>query len=328
MRKALIVGIDHYAHLTPLYGCVRDASELKSVLERHADEHETVNFAHPRLMTGTGPTDLITRTDLKEATRELFESHVDIALFYFAGHGHIEETGGYLCAGDCKSGDDGFPLVELMKLVSKSKARNNVIILDSCHSGIAGDKLETDHVAEIHEGTTILTASTANQYAREDSAGGLFTALLLDALRGAAANLVGDVTPGSVYAHIDQSLGPWAQRPVFKTNVKTFVSLRRAKPPISLAQLRNLATLFPEKGVKFKLDPSYEPERPAKQEEDLPPPDAAKTAIFGVLQAYARVNLVRPVDAPHMWHAAMWSKSCELTALGEHYRALVAKNLI
>jgi len=41
----------------------------------------------------------------------------------------------------------------------------------------------------------------------------------VDALGGAAANLVGDVTPGSVYAHIDQSLGPWAQRPVFKTNV-------------------------------------------------------------------------------------------------------------
>ena len=46
---------------------------------------------------------------------------------------------------------------------------------------------------------------------------------------------VGDITPGSVYAHIDQSLGPWAQRPVFKTNVKTFVSLRKTEPPIALA---------------------------------------------------------------------------------------------
>jgi len=38
--------------------------------------------------------------------------------------------------------------------------------------------------------------------------GGVFTGLLVDALSGGAANLVGDVTPGSVYAHIDQSLGP------------------------------------------------------------------------------------------------------------------------
>ena len=39
---------------------------------------------------------------------------------------------------------------------------------------------------------------------------GVFTTLFVDALGGAAANLIGDVTPGSVYAHIDQSLGPWA----------------------------------------------------------------------------------------------------------------------
>jgi len=37
MRKALIVGIDHYAHVTPLSGCVNDAHAVKAVLERHAD---------------------------------------------------------------------------------------------------------------------------------------------------------------------------------------------------------------------------------------------------------------------------------------------------
>jgi hypothetical protein len=150
-------------------------------------------------------------------------------------------------------------------------------------------------------------------------------------LNGAAANLVGDVTPGSVYAHIDQSLGPWGgQRPVFKTNVKSFVSLRKAAPPIALAELLQLATHFPQPGYKFQLDPSFEKERSKEQREDLniPAPDPAKTAVFTVLQNYVRVNLVRPVDAPHMWHAAMESKSCELTVLGEHYRTLVAENLI
>lgn len=48
-------------------------------------------------------------------------------------------------------------------------------------------------------------------------------------------------------------------------------------------------------------------------------------AVFAVLQKYVKVNLVRPFGAPHMWHAAMQSKSCELTVLGEHYRNLVAK---
>jgi hypothetical protein len=34
------------------------------------------------------------------------------------------------------------------------------------------------------------------------------------------------------------------------------------------------------------------------------------------------------VGAPHMWHAAMQSKSCQLTVLGEHYRKLVANGLL
>lgn len=57
-------------------------------------------------------------------------------------------------------------------------------------------------------------------------------------------------------------------------------------------------------------------------------PDPANTEIFAVLQGYVKVNLVRPVGAPHMWHAAMDSQSCELTVLGEHYRRLVAEKLI
>lgn len=187
-------------------------------------------------------------------------------------------------------------------------------------------------LAEISDGVTILTASTANQYAYETPGGGsgVFTNLFVDALNGAAANLVGDITPGSVYAHIDQSLGPWAQRPVFKTNVKTFVSLRRTEPPIALADLQALTKHFPTPDHNLRLDPSFEPERSAEQLNDatIPPPDPANTATFAVLQKYVKVNLARPVDAPHMWHAAMQAKSCELTVLGQHYWSLVDKGLI
>lgn len=332
MRKALIVGIDHYKHIKGLKGCVNDAHAVKSVIERNADG--TVNFVTPRLITGAGPDDIIERHELKEAVRELFADDSDVALFYFAGHGFIEDTGGYLCAGDCKTGDDGLSLDEVMTLAKGSPAKNKVIILDSCHGGIAGDKPALKGMAEIPSGLTILTASTADQYAMEKqdgTPGGVFTGLMIDALQGAAANLVGDVTPGSVYAHIDQSLGPWAgQRPIFKTNVKSFVSLRKAAAPIPLSDLQSLATLFPYEGYNFPLDPSYEPERSEEQKHDksIPPPDPEKNAIFAVLQRLVKVNLVRPVGETHMWHAAWYSKSCELTVLGEHYRRLVEAEMI
>jgi Caspase domain len=220
----------------------------------------------------------------------------------------------------------------LMELARRSRARNKLIVLDSCHSGIAGDKSAVPGMSEIHEGMTILTASTAEQYAMEIPGGGagVFTTLFVDALGGAAANLLGEVTPGSVYAHIDQSLGPFAQRPIFKTNVKTFVSLRKTTPPIPLADLQELPKHFPQPGFIFNLDPSYEPERSEEQLKDasIPSPDPIHTKVFATLQRYVKVNLVRPIGASHMWHAAMNSKSCELTVLGEHYRSLVARGLL
>ena len=328
MRKALIVGIDYYDKVSPLYGCVNDSFAVKSMLERHADG--SVNFG-VRHFTGTGPKDTVSRDELWSAIEELFAGDGEVSLLYFAGHGHIEATGGYLCSSDVKTGNDGVSLAEIMTMANNSRIANRVIILDSCHSGVAGGSALQQKVAEISEGVTILTASTDEQYANEENGAGVFTTLLVNALGGAAANLVGEVTPGGVYAHVDQSLGPWAQRPVFKTNVKRFVSLRKVRPPLELVELRRISEFFPSAGYQMQLDPTYEPERYdawATDPQGIPAPDPERNAIFAILQKYNRVGLLVPEGAPHMWHAAMESKTIRLTALGEHYRRLAAKGLI
>ncbi len=317
MRKALVIGIDYYQHVPSLFGCVNDAHAVQAVLERHANGKP--NFG-VQLMTATGGETALSRPDIKDEVARLFADKHDIALLYFAGHGHVESTGGYLCASDCKRGDDGLALGEVLTMANDSPSQNKIIVLDSCHSGVAGTPAGRQ-AAEINEGMTILTASTKDQYASEENGSGVFTALFVDAMRGAAANLVGDVTPGSVYAHIDQSLGPWQQRPVFKTNVTRFVSLREVAAPVDLAELQQMTALFPSVGFDFKLDPSFEPEMRGRPD-GAPPPDPQNVAKFKILQKYNRVNLVVPVDAPHMWNAAIESKSCKLTALGEHYRRL------
>jgi hypothetical protein len=324
MRKGLIVGIDYYEHVSPLYGCVNDAHNVKSVLERNSDG--TVNFG-TKILTGNGPGDIVTRAALRDNIQELFTGECETALFYFAGHGHIETTGGYLIASDTKRCDEGIPLTEVITFADKSSARNRIIVLDSCHSGIAATSPSAPSTAELKEGTTILTASTAEQYASEKNNAGVFTTLFVDALNGAAGNLVGDVTPGSIYAHIDQSLGPWDQRPVFKTNVKSFVSLRKVQPPITLNELQRISKFFPSSGYEFPLDPTFEPERQGV-DTSIAPPNPVNTEKFAILQKYNRVGLVVPINAPHMWHAAMGGKSCKLTVLGEHYRRLVAQGRI
>ena len=325
MRRALVVGIDYYQEIASLNGCVNDAWSVKEMLDRNADG--SVNFGC-KLIVGSSPEEVVTRTHLKESVNELFAGDGEVAMFYFAGHGYIEETGGYLCAGDCCTGDDGLSLVEVMTLANRSRISNRVVVLDSCYSGIAGNHPTHETTAELTDGLTILTASTAEQYASEASGSGAFTALFVDGLNGAAANLVGDVTPGSAYAHVDQSLGPWSQRPVFKTNVKSFVSLRKATPPIDLKDLRRISEFFPEPGHEFQLDPSYEPERSESCQPNIPPPDPEKNVVFSILQKYNRVNLLVPIDAPHMWHAAMQSKTVRLTVLGKHYRRLAAQGML
>ena len=323
-RLALIVGIDYYECTDCLHGCVNDAYSVKSILERNGDG--SVNF-DCKIMVSTGTGQDVSRGDLKDAVETLFSKDTQIALFYFAGHGHIDATGGFLLGSDAKRADAGLSLTDIMTFATKSPAKNKVIILDSCHSGFAGDSPIQEDTSILKAGMTILTASGKDEYATEENGSGVFTSLLVDALSGGAANLVGEITPGGVYAHIDQSLGGWGQRPVFKTNVKEFISLRKVPPVISLEDLRLIAKYFPDAGYEFPLDPTYEPEMVGRSE-GMPMPVAKNTVVFSKLQKFNRLNLLIPVGAPHMWHAAMQSKGCKLTVLGEHYRKLVVKGLI
>lgn len=324
MKIALIIGIDYYENGSSLYGCVNDAHSVKSILERH--DGGSVNF-DCKLITASSERDKVNRGELKDNIEQLFKTEAEVALFYFAGHGHIEDTGGYLLGSDAKRGDEGVSLAEILIFANNSPATNKIIVLDSCHSGIAGSTPSGEQLATLSDGLTILTASTKEQYATEENGSGVFTNLFVDALSGSAANLTGDITPGSIYAHIDQSLGAWEQRPVFKTNVKQFVSLREVTPPIALDDLRKIINFFPKPGHEFDLDPTYEPELKGR-DDNMPPPNEDNTRVFALLQKYNRLNLLIPIDAPHMWNAAMESKSCRLTALGEHYRRLVSKDRI
>ena len=254
MRKALVVGIDHYENVSQLHGCVNDAFAVKNVLERHGDG--SPNFG-VNTIVASGAASKIERRQLKDVVIELFKDDADIALFYFSGHGYIESTGGYLITSECSDGDDGFSMDELLTIANGSRAKNKIIILDCCHSGVAGNPSSTEDKSFLSEGVTILTASAKDQYSIESGGSGVFTMLLVDALNGSAANLVGDITPGSVYAHIDQSLGPWEQRPIFKTNVKRFISLREVQPPIALDELRKINQLFPDQTLSYAYRPQF-----------------------------------------------------------------------
>jgi hypothetical protein len=94
-----------------------------------------------------------------------------------------------------------------------------------------------------------------------------------------------------------------------------------------LADLHHITEFFPAPGFDFKLDPSFEP-RDEGRKPEMPRANPENNRIFTILQKFNRVNLLVPVGVVNMWDAAMESKSCKLTVLGEHYRRLVEEKLI
>ncbi|MFH1368323.1 MAG: caspase family protein [Elusimicrobiota bacterium] len=313
MKRALIIGIDDYPS-KPLNGCVNDAKRMSKVLSHHNDG--TLNFECKTLIA---PTQVITRPAIRKAISELFGSPADIAFLHYSGHGLLNGIGGYLVTPDSVSYDVGISMSEVLSLANDSEVKNIFITLDCCNSGAFGEvpELKNDRII-LSEGVSIITATRDNQASLEEGGGGVFTSLLVEALDGGAAGLLGEVTAASAYAYIDNAMGAWGQRPMFKSNVSQFIVLRNAKPCIEHKILKKVIDYFPLPAEELPLGPEYEAE--------LEPRDMAKETIFRDLQKMRYAGLVEPVGEEHMYFAAKNSKSCKLTKLGRYYWRLIRDN--
>lgn len=331
MKRALVVGIDHYPVANALNGCVKDAVEVSAMLKTNGDG--SPNFDTLRLVSNEAP---VTTKLLNDSIKELFSGEADIALLYFAGHGVMDDetSNAFLVTQDGSDPTWGVGLASILELANNAypKIKSTVILLDSCHSGFAGEisgLAENGNGSHIGNGLTILTACYRDGYASEESGHGKFTDILLDGLNGAASDILGRVTPAALYAHVDQTLGAWEQRPIYKANVQAFITLREVEPKVSKDILRRLPTYFPSEDHVYNLNPSYEPDRGEEKEKlkDMPV-DQGNVQIYRDLQKCNRYGLVVPCEHEHMWHSAVFSGGARLTATGAFYRRLAIKQKI
>ena len=303
---ALFVGVDRYSS-SPLVGCEKDAQRLMEILARNQDH--SPNFECRPLLSSSAQ---ITRSMLRQAIEELFSRQADAALLYFAGHGTVNNLGGYLVTPDARKYDEGVSMNDILQLANRSPARERIVVLDCCHSGALGQlPAISNEAAVLHEGVSILSASRDSEKAAEGNGGGVFTSLICDALDGGAADICGRVTIAGIYAYVDQALGGWEQRPLLKSHVTKLLPLRICRAAVDAAVLRLLPKYFASPQYELPLDPSYEP--------DAEPHHAEHEEAFGNLQKLRAARLVVPVAEEHMYYAAMNSKSCRLTALGAYY---------
>src|SRR4051812_15009806 len=123
-------------------------------------------------------------------------------------------------------------MADVLKMASASTADEVVVLLDCCQPGHLGSipAIRNDGIL-LREGAWIITASRGGQPSVEVAGGGLFTSLVVDALEGGAADLLGDVTITAIYAKVEAALGAWDQRPLLKSHVSKVIAIRRCEPP-------------------------------------------------------------------------------------------------
>jgi hypothetical protein len=311
-----VIGIDHYAEVAPLSGCVADAEAVAAVLARHHDGSPNFDV---RALCSSDEHPVI-RVDVLAQIRELLAHETDVALLFFAGHGTENDLGGYLVTSDATEYQDGIPMMDVLRLATESPAHEVVVVLDCCKAGGFGAVPAIGDQAFMREGLSVLTAARSTQGAAETGGRGAFSALVCSALEGGAADTLGKVSVASVYAYVEEALGPWEQRPLMKAHVSKLIALRFAQPSVAPQDLRELVDWFPTVDYDFPLDRSYEPtEEPADEERER---------IFGRLQKMRAAKLVEPVGEEHMYYAALNERSCRLSPLGQLYWRLVTAGRI
>ena len=324
-KAALVVGIDFYERTDALKGCVNDANSITKLLSYH--ENGDRNFEVKLLCAPSAEKPIKSKDLLKEIVELFNNKHNDTALFYFSGHGGMTlDNRGYIVTSDTKDEETCILMSDLIEIINASSVKNKIVIMDTCYSGDMGNHPEYIKQGScIGEGVTILTASSKEQLSMESGENsldrhGVFTRLLIDALEGGAASILGQVTPGSIYAHIDTALGNFGQRPIFKTNTNRFIEIRKVNPSVDIKELREISSIFQDASQKFQLDQTYELDKDIPDTyKDKKPCSPENNCQFRILQNLSRVNLVVPVGEKDMYYAAMNEKSCKLTTLGQFY---------
>ena len=327
-RKALVVGIDDYSHpaISNLNGCENDAKLFAETIECHGDGSK--NFAIRVLEDG------VTSGVLLREVNQLFEGDADTVVFYFAGHGVFDESAdfGFLVTEDGTNPAWGVNLDTILGLANSAypRIKSTVIILDCCHSGQIGlpGLRNGGGYATIGKGVTIMTACSKDEVAMEYEGQGLFTSILINGLNGQAADILGNITPASLYSHVDRTLGEFEQRPLYKANVQAFTNLKEVDSPISEADLRKLPVFFKKPSDIYPLGPECEPHEDrgnlAEKFKDIPFNEAASEK-YQLLQKFNKIGLVEAHEQPFMWHAALNATGCKLTKVGQHYHYLASK---
>jgi hypothetical protein len=207
-KFALLIGVSEYgAGIPALPECVFDIDEMQRVL------------LHPE-MGGFAKADVLAnpqRQEMEDAIHELFNNckKDDLLLFYFSGHGIMDEHENKLHLGnrDTRNKENGnlyepsaVSAESINKRLNYSKSKRLVLILDCCYSGAFAEEMtkgDNSINLENHlggKGRAILTSSSASERSlgakvttqQGNSGLSIYTRYLIEGIETGAADLDND----------------------------------------------------------------------------------------------------------------------------------------
>ncbi|MEO0405997.1 MAG: caspase family protein [Cyanobacteria bacterium P01_A01_bin.135] len=229
MRDALTVGINTYYQLPKLRAPARDAEAVACLLEEHSDFRVQ---RLPEVLRGdraaVARKTPVTVQALESALVRLFKpsgAHVPhTALFYFSGHGiqrHVGVREGYLALSDTDlaAGNPGLSLSWLRRLLQESPVRQQIVILDCCHSGELLTFLDADPGARPGVDRMFMVACRDYEAAYEAVSGGhsLLTQAILEGLDPRTYS-TGRITNYALASRVSQALAQQPQQPLFENS--------------------------------------------------------------------------------------------------------------
>jgi len=317
-KLALLVGINRYESdkFDDLYCCEADAEDMDKTLRRHwvpeTAEKGRSNYA-TRTLSSKGKRRISIDYLRKEVKNLMSRSMGDgDVLFYFSGHGVANDEGGFLVTQDATAENPGYPMKELLEAANQSDNTSVVIILDCCNAGQIGNFTDGEGFNKVSIGpnVTVLAASGATQKSSEGSEEhSVFTQLVLEALDGGASDVRGDVSAASIYAYVEQSLGAWEQRPVYKSYARKLRRLRKCEPAVPDKVLAKLTEWFDHPEAEYQMDPTYEIEEDSHID--------ANVAIFDQFKLLRNANLLAIKDRNDLYWTALGSGHVYLTPQGK-----------
>jgi hypothetical protein len=251
VKVALLIGVSQYGPgFNQLTAAVNDVEAMQRVLQHPdmGDFHEVQPLIDP------DPQEMGT------AIEKLFGdgSRDDLLLLFFSGHGVKDESGNlYLATRTTRKNDRGGLIRStaiasrfVNEIMSDSRAKRQVVILDCCFSGAFGDGLlaKDDSSVDVRrqlggEGRVVLTSSTSTQYSFEQQGSDLsiYTRYLVEGIETGAADLDEDdvisVDELHEYANIKVQKASPAMKPEIYT-VKEGYKIIIAKVPINDPKLK------------------------------------------------------------------------------------------